>query len=191
MKSTEIIRKVGVDVRRITYDSIRKVFGGKLQYIICGGAPLDPSYVKWFRQIGIEVLNGYGITECSPVVAVNRNQYHQDGSVGQICRDVDVRIIDGEIAVGGDIVMLGYYKDKRATEAVLRNNYYFTGDLGYIDANGFLYVTGRKKNLIILSNGENVSPEEIEKELSKNPAISEVAVYEYQNHALHEPFPLP
>ena len=85
--------------------------------------------------------------------------------------------------------MLGYYKDKRATEAVLRNNYYFTGDLGYIDANGFLYVTGRKKNLIILSNGENVSPEEIEKELAKNPAISEVAVYEYQNRIIASIYP--
>ena len=189
LKISNMLLKVGIDQRYNFFKDIHRQFGGKLRYIICGGAPLDPSYVKWFRQIGIEVLNGYGITECSPVVAVNRNQYHQDGSVGQICRDVDVRIIDGEIAVGGDIVMLGYYKDKRATEAVLRNNYYFTGDLGYIDANGFLYVTGRKKNLIILSNGENVSPEEIEKELAKNPAISEVAVYEYQNRIIASIYP--
>jgi long-chain acyl-CoA synthetase len=101
--------------------------------------------------------------------------------VGQICRDIDVKIINEEIVVSGDIVMKGYYKDRKATEEVLRNGNFYTGDLGRIDEDGFLYVTGRRKNLIILSNGENVSPEEIESELARDAGIAEVIAYEDGN----------
>ena len=119
MKSTNGLRRVGIDVRKITYDSIRKVFGGKLQYIICGGAPLDPMYVKEFRTWGIEILNGYGTTECSPCTAVNRPFHRLDGSVGQIVPGIDARVTDeGEIVFRGDLVMKGYYNDKEATDLV-------------------------------------------------------------------------
>ena len=173
--------KVNIDIRRKLFKNILDEFGGNLKYIICGGAYLDKKYVKWFRSIGIEILNGYGITECSPVVAVNRNNCYKDGSVGQICKDIDVKIIDKEICVSGPIVMNGYYKDKKSTNEVIKDGYFHTGDLGYIDRNGFLYITGRKKNLIILTNGENISPELIESELLKDNAVEEAVVYEEAN----------
>ena len=181
VKVSDALRKIGIDWRRKFFKTILDEFGGNVDYIICGGAPLDVKYVEWFRSIGIEILVGYGITECSPVVAVNRNVYKRDGSVGQICRDVDVDIIDDEIVVKGDIVMQGYYKDRKATEEVLHNGKFHTGDLGRIDEDGFLYITGRKKNLIILSNGENVSPEEVERELAHDTGVAEVLVYEDGN----------
>ena len=189
LKVSKILSKANVDVRYQLFDDIHQQFGGKLRYIICGGAPLDTKYIRWFRNIGIEILNGYGITECSPVIAVNRNHFHRDGSVGQICKDVDVKIIDDEIAIQGDIIMQGYYKDKKATAAVLKDGYFFTGDLGKIDEDGFLYITGRRKNLIILSNGENVSPEEIEKVLLQDAAVTEVIVYAYHNRIIASFYP--
>lgn len=173
--------KTGIDMRGKLFKSILKEFGGNLKYIICGGAYLDPKYVKWFRSIGINILNGYGITECSPVVSVNRNKFHKDGSIGQRCKDVDVKIIDGEICVKGSNVMKGYYKDKKATSSVIIDDYFHTGDLGYIDKDDFIYITGRKKNLIILSNGENISPEVIESEILKDNAVCEVVVYAKNN----------
>ena len=190
MKSTNGLRRVGIDVRKITYDSIRKVFGGKLQYIICGGAPLDPMYVKEFRTWGIEILNGYGTTECSPCTAVNRPFHRLDGSVGQIVPGIDARVTDeGEIVFRGDLVMKGYYNDKEATDLVLQDGWYHTGDLGYIDKDGFITLTGRKKNLIILSNGENISPEELEMDLARDEAVQEVLVYDEQSKIVAEIFP--
>ena len=123
------------------------------------------------------------------MVSVNRNHYYKDGSIGQVCRDVTVKIIDGEICVGGDIVMKGYYKDKGSTNAVVKDGYFYTGDLGYLDKDGFLFITGRKKNIIILSNGENISPEQIESELMKDKAICEVIVYEDGNKLVASIYP--
>lgn len=181
--------KMGIDIRKKLFKSLLNEFGGKLSYIICGGAYLPPKYVKWFRSIGIEILNGYGITECSPVVSVNRNEFHRDGSVGQICRDVDIKIIDNEICVGGPIVMKEYYKDKKSTSKVIIDGYFHTGDLGYIDKDGFLFITGRKKDIIILSNGENISPEEIESDLLNDKGVNEVVVYEEDNKIIASIFP--
>lgn len=177
-KISDILLKIGIDIRRKLFKSVLETFGGNLEYIICGGAPLDTKYVKAFRSWGVNILNGYGITECAPVVSVNRNFYWRDGSVGQVLDGCQVRISDdGEILVKGDNVMMGYYKDTAATKEALIDDWYHTGDLGYLDINGFLFITGRKKNLIILSNGENVSPEEIEAEILLDEAVSEVVVY--------------
>ncbi len=189
LKFSNSLLKINVDLRKVLFKEILEEFGGNLHYIICGGAYLDKKYVKWFRGLGIEILNGYGITECSPVVSVNRNHYYKDGSVGQICRDVEVKIIDGEVCVKGDIVMKGYYKDKKATNEVIKDGYFYTGDLGYIDNEGFLYITGRKKNIIILSNGENISPEYVESELLKDKGIMEVIVYEEGNKLVASIYP--
>ena len=190
MKSTNAMRKVGIDVRKYTYDSIRKVFGGKLEYIICGGAPLDPMYVKEFRAWGIEILNGYGTTECSPCTAVNRPHHFLDGSVGQIVPGIEARITEeGEVVFRGDLVMKGYYNDPEATDMVLIDGWYHTGDLGYITDDGFIVLTGRKKNLIILSNGENISPEELEMDLARDEAVQEVLVYDEQTKIVAEIFP--
>lgn len=181
--------KVGIDLRKYFFKSILESFGGNLEYIICGGAFLDKKYVKWFRSIGIEILNGYGITECSPVLAVNRNEYYKDGSVGQIVRGADIKIENNEVLVKGDIVMLGYYKDEASTKKVMQNGYFNTGDFGYLDKDNFLFVTGRKKNLIILSNGENISPEAIEEKLSKDKGVCEVIVYEKNNKLIASIYP--
>lgn len=190
MKSTNMMRKVGIDVRKLTYDSIRKVFGGKLEYIICGGAPLDPMYVEEFRAWGIEILNGYGTTECSPCTAVNRPFHHLDGSVGQLVPGIDARVTDeGEVVFRGDLVMKGYYKDPEATDQVLIDGWYHTGDLGHITEDGFLCLTGRKKNLIILSNGENISPEELEMDFARDDAVLEVLVYDEQSKIVAEIYP--
>ncbi len=189
LKLNNRLLKMHIDIRKRLFKSILNEFGGNLHYIICGGAYLDKKYVEWFRSIGLEILNGYGITECSPVVSVNRNHYYKDGSVGQICRDVNVKIIAGEICVNGDIIMKGYYKDKAATKAVIKDGYFYTGDLGYIDKDGFLFITGRKKNIIVLSNGENISPEQIESELMKYNGVDEVIVYEDDNKLVASIYP--
>lgn len=156
------------------------LFGGKLSYIICGGAMLDETYIEEFRALGVELLNGYGITECSHCVSVNRNRHHKDGSVGLPVPGSEIRIAsDGEVLIRGEHVMSGYYGDNTATkEAFTGDGFYKTGDLGRMDADGFLYLTGRKKNLIIGANGENISPEELELRLRRVPGVDGVLVYE-------------
>ena len=168
------LKHVGLDVRRVVAKSVLQEFGGELRHVISGGAYLDPIYVKWFRTIGIDILNGYGITECSPVLSVNRNKYYKDGSVGIPCRGVDVKIIDGEICAKGDNVMLGYYEKGKINP---QEGYFHTGDLGRINRDGFIFITGRIKNTIILSNGENVSPETIESDFMKFKGVREVVAY--------------
>lgn len=190
-KFSNILLKFGIDIRRKLFGSVLDAFGGNLEYIICGGAPLDVKYVKGFRSWGVNILNGYGITECSPVVSVNRNHYWRDGSVGQILNGCDIRIADdSEVIIKGDNVMLGYYKDEQATSDVLIDGWYHTGDLGRIDDDGFLFLTGRKKNLIILSNGENVSPEEIEARILRDDTVCEAVVYEDGGQIVAEIFPV-
>ena len=186
---SNFLLRLGIDIRKMLFRSVLSAFGGKLEYIICGGAPLQEKYVQEFRSMGIEVLNGYGITECSPVVATNRNLYHRDGSVGQILKGCRVRIQNGEIQVQGKNVMLGYYQDEAATQDAFEGNWFRTGDLGHIDADGFLFVTGRAKNLIILSNGENVSPEELENLLLDYELVKEVLVYAENEAITAEIFP--
>ena len=156
-----------------------EMMGGNLEYIICGGAFLNQKYIDFYKERGILILNGYGITECSPVVAVNRNHFQKDGSIGQILQGCDVSIsTDEEILIKGDNVMLGYYNDEKANEEAFQNGYFCTGDLGYKDEDSFLFITGRKKNLIILSNGENVSPERIERMILSDKAVSDALIYD-------------
>jgi len=178
------LMKIGIDMRRSIFRSVHDNFGGELELIICGGAHLDEEVEKGLRDLGIEVLCGYGITECSPVVAVNRNHDHRYGSVGKPLPCNRVRIDEpdekgiGEILVSGSNVMLGYYKDPEATAEAFDGEWFRTGDYGRLDEDGFLYITGRKKNLIILANGENISPEELEQKLSRIEYVEDVAVYE-------------
>ena len=170
------LRKMGIDLRRLLFRAVREEFGGNLRHIVCGGAFLDPKYVDGMEAFGIRVLNGYGITECSPVVAVNRDGKTRRNSVGLPLPGCEVRVRDGEICVRGDSVMAGYYEDEVATRQAMEDEWFHTGDLGHFDADGFLYVTGRKKNLIILSNGENVSPEELEEKIMEIDGVEEVVV---------------
>lgn len=155
-----------------------------LKMIVSGGALLNPTYIKGFASFGITLINGYGITECAPVVSVNRNEYNKEGSVGLILDECQVKIHqpdkngEGEICVKGANVMLGYYRMEEETAEVLRDGWFHTGDIGHVDEDQFLYITGRKKNLIILENGENVAPEELENELQNISLVKEAVVYE-------------
>ncbi len=164
-------------------------FGGELNMLISGGAPLNQEMADLFDGIGVKVLNGYGITECAPIIAVNHNYYITPHSVGPVLPIDDVKIAEpneegeGEIIVKGPNVMLGYYKDEEANkEAFTEDGYFITGDYGKMevkkDGTRILYITGRKKNLIILSNGKNVYPEEIEDALAATPGVVEIIVYE-------------
>lgn len=184
IKISNGLRKIGIDLRRQLFKSVLDQLGGKLEMVICGGAALKQEIIDTFDGIGVTVLNGYGITECSPLVSCNRNKYQKKNSVGCPIIDEQVKIKDpdengeGEICVKGPNVMLGYYKDPEATAAAFDEEGFFrTGDFGKLDAEGWLYITGRLKNLIILSNGKNVYPEEIEAKISEIPGVEEVIVY--------------
>ena len=184
MKVSDGLRKIGIDIRKKLFSSVLSAFGGKLELVICGGAKLDEDIINTFDSLGITVLNGYGITECSPLISANRNKYRKKGSVGTPILACRVKIDnpdengEGEICVKGPNVMLGYYNNPEATAEVFdKDGFFHTGDYGKLDEEGWIYITGRKKNLIILSNGKNVYPEEIEADLQKVEGVSEVVVY--------------
>jgi len=185
---SNFLRKFGIDLRKKLFKSIRSAFGGEVKMIISGGAPINSEILKFFESVGISTLNGYGITECAPIIAVNRSKNVVKGSVGNVIDCDEVKIDspnedgEGEIWVKGPNVMLGYYKNEEATrEAITNDGYFKTGDYGKLDKTGILYITGRKKNLIILSNGKNVYPEEIENDLIATPGVLDIVVYEGQS----------
>lgn len=178
IKISNALRKVKIDLRRLFFGGL---INRRLRLISCGGAALDPFYAEKFEELGIKLLNGYGLTECSPLVSVNRAAYNIPESVGRVVYGTKVRIAsDGEILVKGNGVMLGYYKDETATKEAMSDGWYKTGDLGFLE-NGILYVTGRKKNLIIAENGKNFSPEFIENKLMKLPYIKECLIVARRN----------
>ncbi len=167
----------------------KAAFGGKLKYICSGGAYLNPDYVEKFAEYGITILQGYGMTECSPVISSNLPWDSRKGSVGKLLPNCEAKVVDEEIWVKGSSVMMGYYKMPEETAEALEDGWLKTGDLGYVDEDGFVYITGRKKNLIILANGENVSPEEIENQLSVQELIKEILVREKESVIEAEIFP--
>lgn len=183
------LRKCGIDLRRVMFKSVLDAFGGNLQVIICGGAPLKPELVRSFDALGITVLNGYGITECAPIVAVNRNENNIVGSVGLplCCNEVKLSP-SGEILVRGSNVMAGYYKNDAENAKVFTGGWFHTGDLGEFDKYGALYITGRIKNLIILSNGENIPAELIEDYLYQIPYVKEAVAFEENDQVAAELF---
>lgn len=152
------------------------VFGGNLKIIFTGGAHLDPFYIDKFAEYGVDVLEGYGMSECSPVISSNTPADHKAGSIGRPLSNVEVAFKNGEILVKGSSVMKGYYHMPEETAETLKDGWLHTGDKGYLDEDGFLYINGRVKNLIILSNGENISPEEIENKLALGELVGEVIV---------------
>ena len=189
MKVSDALRKVGIDLRKKLFSSVLEAFGGKLELVICGGAKLDEEIINTFDSLGITILNGYGITECAPLISANRNKYRKPGSVGTPILACRVKIDnpdengEGEICVKGPNVMIGYYNNPEATAEVFdKDGFFHTGDYGRLDEEGWIYITGRKKNLIILSNGKNVYPEEIEADLQKVEGVSEVVVYAGESH---------
>lgn len=176
------LRRVGIDIRKTLFKSVHEAFGGRLRKIVCGGAPIRPEIGKFFDDIGISLINGYGITECSPLVCANHDKYNDYHTAGIKLQCIDWRIDSpneegiGEICVKGDIVMLGYYKQPEKTAEVLKDGWFYTGDYGYINDKEQLVITGRKKNIIVLSNGKNIYPEEIEGYIQGIDYVTEVIV---------------
>jgi long-chain acyl-CoA synthetase len=162
---------------------IHESFGGRIRMFISGAAGIDPVVAKGFRDFGILFLQGYGLTECSPIVALNRDVDFKDDAAGLPLPNLEVKIENpnsegvGEIIVKGPSVMMGYYENQEATEAAFKGGWFHTGDLGFIDRDGFVHITGRKKNVIVTKNGKNIYPEEIETLLNRSIYIKESLVY--------------
>lgn len=184
IKFSNFLLKFGIDLRRLLFRKVHANFGGKLKAIVCGGAALKPELITFFGDIGITIHNGYGITECTPLISVNLNKKGDHFSVGKIFSSCEVKIDNkneegiGEILVKGPNVMIGYYKDDESNEKSFTNGWFRTGDYGSIDADKNLVICGRKKNLIVLSNGKNVHPEELEGYIYEMmPYVKESLVY--------------
>lgn len=175
--------KIKIDIRRKVFKDILDNLGGKIRLLISGGAAMSKEAIQGFLDFGINLLQGYGLTETSPVVAGENDKYKRCGSVGFPLPGIEVKIANpdsdgiGEIAVKGPTVMLGYVDNPEATNEVIKDNWFFTGDLGYMDKDGFLFITGRKKDVIVLKNGKNIFPEEIEMLINKSPYVSESMVF--------------
>lgn len=166
------------------FKTVHQRFGGKVEFMVSGGAKLDEDVARGFKTLGFEMLEGFGMTEAAPMITFTRPGHWKIGSAGQPMTGVEVQIKDGEIIARGDNIMQGYYKRPEETAAVLKDGWLHTGDLGYLDKNSFLHITGRKKEIIVLSNGKNINPEEIEKKLAAmSPYVAEVGVYQ-QNDKL-------
>src|SRR5580704_4341353 len=181
------LRKVGINAGPVLFRKVHETLGTKMRYLVTGGSRFDPEIAKDFYDLGIDVLQAYGLTETTAAVFVNSPGHNVIGSVGKAMKGVEAKIVDpkpqeeggqpvGEVAIRGAVVMKGYWNRPDATAAVLRDGWFHTGDLGYFDSSGHLFLTGRKKEVIVLSNGKNVYPDEIETHYLKSPYIKEIAV---------------
>ncbi len=183
LKISKVLKKFHIDVRRKLFKQIIDALGGKLRFIISGGAPADPLISKGFNDFGIKTVQGYGLTETSPVIAAEDDKHIKNGSIGITMKNVELEIVNkdengiGEIRVKGPNVMLGYYEMQEETNKVLKDGWFYTGDLGYKDEEGYLYITGRNKNMIVLKNGKKVFPEEIETILNRQELVLESMVF--------------
>jgi long-chain acyl-CoA synthetase len=170
-------KALGLNIRRLLFAQVHARFGGCLRVFISGGAAVDPAVARGFRELGIAFLQGYGLTESAPIISVNRNGAFRDNSAGLPLPSVEVRIADdGEILARGPNIMKGYYNNPDATREALEDGWLHTGDLGYIDKAGFLYIQGRKKSVIVTAAGKKIYPEEVETELLRSPYIAECVV---------------
>ena len=175
--------KLHIDIRRKLFKQVIDGLGGEMRFVISGGAPLDKRTEKGFNDLGIKMVQGYGLTETSPVIAAENFKQVKYGSVGVPLKDVQVEIVNkddkgiGEIRVKGPNVMLGYYENEEATKEVLKDGWFYTGDLGYIDKKGFLFITGRQKDMIVLKNGKKVFPEELETLVNRIYEVEECFVF--------------
>lgn len=170
-------------VTKRLFKPVHQIFGDKLYCLIAGGAAIDPKVIIEFQAMGMPIIQGYGMTENAPIIAMNTDRYSKANAAGKVMPGTEVRVIDqdetgiGEIICKGPSVMMGYYKDPENTEKTIVNGWLQTGDYGYMDDDGFVYITGRKKNVIVTKGGKNIFPEEVEYYLLLNPYINEVLVY--------------
>ncbi|NLG87793.1 MAG: AMP-binding protein [Clostridiaceae bacterium] len=183
LKLSKFLLAIGIDVRKKLFKPIHDNFGGSIRLFISGGAAIDPQVIQGFQDFGIHCVQGYGLTECSPIIALNRDCDYKNSSAGLPLPNVRIKIDNpneegiGEIVAKGPNIMIGYYENEEATKEAIVDGWFHTGDLGYIDEDGFVYITGRKKNVIVTKNGKNIYPEEIETLLGRSPFISECLVY--------------
>ena len=183
IKVSNFLLKFKIDIRRILFKSVLNQLGGHLRVVVYGAAPIDRNTVIGLSSIGINMLNGYGLTETSPVLSAENDKYKRPGSVAFPMPGMQIKIENpdenglGEVCAKGPCVMLGYYKNEEATNEALKDGWFHTGDLGYYDRDGYLFISGRKKNVIVLKNGKNVFPEEIEILISKLPYVVENMIY--------------
>ena len=188
---TVVSEKLRPATKKKVFADIHKNFGGRLRALISGGASADPDVIKGLRAFGFAAYQGYGLTECAPLVAINRDSFFRDKAAGLATPNTLLDIYEaqgdgiGEIRFRGDNVMLGYYKNPTATAEVIRDGWLYTGDLGFMDEDGFLYVTGRKKNLIVTAGGKNIFPEELEYRLNKTPFVKESLIVGCNNSKKH------
>lgn len=183
LKASEALMRVGVDVRATLFKQIHEALGGKIRFMISGAAALNPHVSKVLNEMGLIIYQGYGLTETSPVLSVEKEGHTRNGSVGKALPGLEIKIKDpndegiGEIIAKGPSIMLGYYEDEAATKEVLNNGWFSTGDLGKIDKDGYIFITGRKKDVIVLKNGKNVFPDEIEILINELECVKESIVY--------------
>lgn len=183
VKISNILLKCKIDIRRKVFKSVIDKLGGNLRVALFGAAPMDKDIIIGYNNLGIATVQGYGLTETSPVISTETDKRKRPGSIGFPLPNLEVKIENpneqgvGEITVKGPSVMLGYYQNEEETKKVLKDGWFSTGDLGYFDKDGFLYVTGRKKDVIVLKNGENIYPQELEFLINKLPYIQESIVY--------------
>lgn len=187
MGAGKVLKTVGIDIRRTMFGTIHRNFGGRLRLIVTGAAAINPEVSNGLNDMGFKVLQGYGLTECSPLVIGERDHFYGNASVGLPLPGVEVRIENadengiGEIVTKGDNVMLGYYKNEEATNKCLKDGWFHTGDLGRIDSSGAYYITGRLKNVIVTKNGKNIFPEEVESYINRSPYVLESMVAGYDD----------
>ena len=185
LKANRITDKVGLSLSRILLTKVRNVFGGRMRLLVSGGAPIRPEIMQFFNNLGFIMIQGYGLTECAPLAAAipTEKKYYNYKSVGRLLDQLEVKVIDkdkegvGEICIKGPNVMMGYYNNPEETAKSLQDGWFHTGDLGYVDRNKYIYITGRKKNVIITANGKNVYPEELENYLDESLFILESMVW--------------
>jgi long-chain acyl-CoA synthetase len=172
-------KKNSLSFSRKLFGSVQRKFGGKVKYMVCGGAALDKEVAKDYLTLGFEILEGFGMTECAPMITFTRPGNVLPGSAGQPLKTNEVKVIDGEIVNRGRNVMQGYYNRPEETAAILKNGWLYTGDLGHLDVDNRIFITGRKKEIIVLSNGKNINPEEIENKILKmSEVITEIGIFE-------------
>ena len=180
---SKTLNMLNIKAARKLFKSVHEALGGNARMFIVGAAATDPGVIEDFNAMGITMFQGYGMTECAPLISVNKDRYYKAASVGLPIPGTQVRIVDqdengiGEILCKSDSVMMGYYENPEETAKVLKDGWLYTGDYGYFDKDGFLYISGRKKNVIVTKNGKNIFPEEVEFYLNKSDYISEVVVW--------------
>ena len=183
LKDEEKYKDSSMEKKKEVFKEIHDLLGGNIKLFISGAASLEPSIEEKFRRLGFNMVQGYGLTETSPVVAIGNKKYHKTGSIGKCVPSDEVKLLDinkdgiGELAVKGPNVMLEYYENKEATEKVLKDGWFQTGDLARIDEDGYIFICGRKKSVIVLKNGKNIFPEEMETLINKEDGVEESFIF--------------